>query len=386
MNKYFVLVISITLILTASSCQSQNDTRHLKPIGEKEYVNGFKGTSKYKVIKGVEYICHSELVTHKKIIGESLDGSKIYNIDLKPVFEMFGPIGAVDILDWDNIYVMPHYSTYIVLIDGNGMFKRKIDLSRFIQQDEYYELMSFKGEFIFKDTSMIFCLDVEPQKLTERYDKVLARDSVIRKMPIFIKIDNFMKDSLVCHLGAEDLYPRFSTENILTVEPKQYRFVNDQIIFTSMYSDSIYIINSKTLKVAKAIKIHSKYTGLIIDHLTREDVENSSTLSLTYNSYTNGYISNVVYDQLSHHYLVLVAHKPKNTIAEIMSGSHSRSGCSVIVLDSLFNQIDEIKLDEQKYNTHCLSTSKGLYLASNSMHSNDSNYYEKYNYTLFKYE
>ncbi|MFK8037108.1 MAG: hypothetical protein AB8B74_02365 [Crocinitomicaceae bacterium] len=381
MNKTNIL-LWIFFISLAYGCTTEKK-QELIHIDEKEYLNGFLGNSKMTKVNGKTFLCHYDLVTNKKIIAESLEDDEKHIIDLSEVILMSDSrIKAFEIIDWNTIYLLPIHSTHLLVANGEGQHIKTLNLSPYLEQEGQFELVNWTGSFVINDTSMIFPLEFRPESLplTMR-DSFEAYDSARYTAPRLFKIDNFLKDSLSVHFGASHLYQRFVEENVLAYDKSNFRFINGQIIYSSMYTDSIYLINPITLKVTASYKIQSDYTGLIIKHITRQEFTNSGQNLLMYNAYSNGNINDIFFDHISQNYFVSVFHKPEEE-----NQSPAKLEWSFIVLDQTFNKIDEIKMNADLYNQNCYSTNNGLYLAANMAHKNDTNYYKKNNYSIFKYE
>lgn len=363
-------------------CTNTNKSK-LKLIGEKEYLNGFLSHAKITYVNGKAFLCHYDLITHKKIIAESLQDNEKHTIDLSEIISSNSyRIKTFEIINWNEIYLLPHHANQLLVVNGNGQKIKEIDLAPYLNTKGQFMLTNWTGTFIFNDTSMLFPLEFRPESLPlELRDDLPAYDKARYISPRLFKISNFKKDSLAVHFGVENLYRRFSEENILTYDKSNYRFINQQIIYSSMYTDSIYTINPSSLEITGSYKIESDYTDLIVKHITRQALTRAGKNLLMYNMYSNGSIADITFDQLSRNYFVTVFHKPQESNTPV-----KQLEWSFVVLDSMFTKIDEIKMDANQYNPTCISTANGLYIASNSKHKNDTNYYKKNNYAIFKYD
>ena len=360
------------------SCQKKSVAQQLKLIEELEFSPDFNIKSKLVNVKGEDYICFYDFVTHKKIVAEGLSNGDKLTINLSQVLEETYKIAAFDLVSWDTIYVLADYSTKLFVINRQGEIINTIDFNPYLLKEGHFELMSTPSEFIFNDTSMIFALEFRPESLPEHLqDNLRAYDSAMYRSPRLFKVDNFYKDSMVTHFGTRNLYCRFSAEDVLVYDTFNFRLINGDVFFTSWYTDSIYIIDPVSLKVKNSIKIRSKYTGLIADHLTRE-VAQADNERFMYNIKSNGQIFNINYDQMSQHYFLSIIHKPKS-LKEIPNWSF-------VILDSLFNQVDEIKMDSKKYRFNFFSGRDGLFIISNAGHETEDGYHKKAYYSMFRYE
>ncbi len=379
--KTLNILISCIVVLTIG-CQNKDfkDHKHLKQVFEKEYFTGFWGRCKIIKVKDKEFICHYDFVTHKKIIAESLSDDELHTISIENALKksLYG-IVAFEIVDWDNIYLVEKYSTKLSLINEGGEVKRRIDLDPYLKLSGHYELVCLTREFIMNDTSMLFALEFRPENLPEYLqDNIEAYDSMRYLSPRLFKVDNFYKDTFKVHFGAENLYRRFVAEDILALDRFNYRYVNNQILFTSMYTDSIYCIDPNTLNVKNAFGIQSDYTGLIVNHMSRAEADQDNERFMN-NVDSNGKILNIVFDQLSKNYFVTIVHKKRGE-------AEAKLAWSLIVLDEEFQKEEEIKMDEDKYHFLCNPSLQGLYIDSNPSHEADTNYRQKNNYAVFRYE
>ncbi len=324
-----------------------------------------------------EYLCIADYHTHKKIaIHELNNPDSVLFVDLNEITNLGEKILAYEVQSLDTIMVLTTYSNNLYFINRNGEIWKQVDFNPYLEEEGGFELFKCETPFQFNDSTLIFSLEYLVQNLpaNSRGDLDVFYQKYY-EAPTLFKVDNIYADTLSCAFGLPGLYTNFSANKSVPLEAKKFTFFEDKIIFNSSYSDSLYIINPNSFEIERKIAIHSDYSELLIQPITTNDLQTKPEL-LNENFKSNGKIRTVLYDKIHGFYSVLAMHKP--------SGEHFP--WSIIKLDSTFNKVDEIKMDESKYLSLARSVNNGILISNYYETLNDTDHFEKNTFTLFQYE
>jgi len=377
MNTLYKISILFLLFGCGTTPESPKNSKTLRFVENMTFESGFlSGNVQIENFLNEEFVCFGDYKTHKKIIAHSLDSDKEYSINLKKIADLGENILAYEIMNLDTVLVLSRYTNHLYCIDQHGHIWKSIDLSPYLDPYGEFELMRSSTPFQFNDTTLIFSLGYLVTNLPEKDRENLTLYSKMRnKAPILFKVDNIFSDTLHTKLGLENLYTQFSKADRINIEGHHFEFDQKSISFYSAYSDSIYIIDPKTLRISKRRKVTSKYSKLRINALSVQEFnENPDLLNKLF--ITNGQIRGVVWDKGNQVYYCFTSHKSKG----------EKIPMSIIVLDDQLNKISEHKLDENKYQFTGLITSKGLLVSNYNETLNDSDHFQKNTYALFHYE
>jgi len=358
------------------SCQNKNHNKNVQFEYVKDMIfdSGFKsGNAQIEFINGREFLCIAEYQKEKKIVLHALDGKESISIGLSRL-DLFNERAlAFEVFNLDTILVLPYYSNILYCMNQKGDVWKTIDLNPYLEKEGRFELKRSATPFHYNNNALVFSLEylIDTDVVYDAYSYRKKRNAA----PILLKIEDIFKDTLDVQFGLRNLYNHFSDAKHANVEGNNFAFINDQIVFNSAYSDSLYIIDPNHLEIKQKIKISSDYSRIYIDPITNEQQMQNPNL-VNQNFTTNGQIRSVKYDSDERVYLVFVSHKPKEV----------RTSWSVIILDSNFNKIDEYLMDDSKYAHYGLISSKGLLVSNYYETLRDIVAYDKNTYALYDLE
>lgn len=378
------IVFNLLLLTILIACTHNTSNKTFNHIKNYTFYSGFNsGNMQTKKINKKEYICYGDLKTRKKIAIHSLDNSEKYFVDVSAINTLGEQAIAYAVNNFDSIYLLSKYSNFIFLIDSSGTIKNKYNFNKNPLINAQFELSPISSPFLYNKSTFILSLNFKPNN-SHRFDTpsdYIKYYSDCKKSYQLCKISNLNKDTLDLQFGTKNLYANFTKSTDLTIEGNHYSQVNNMIIFTSAYSDSLYLIDPITLSLKEKIKITSDYSQAYISPISIADSFNNSKL-LNQNFKSNGQIRDIVYDKSKQLYYCSISHKPKS----IETPWSDPIPWSIIVLNEEFNKIDEIKMDEKKYTYSIMMCSQGLLVSNYSETKEEDDFFIKNTLTLFRYE
>lgn len=189
-------------------------------------------------------------------------------------------------------------------------------------------------------------------------DYNLAFYNYFYNSPYFFKLSNYFSDTLSFEFGLDDIYHQICEDNSDYGEFPTYTYIKDKLIFYSMFSNSLFIINPDDFQIEKKLELKSKFTkiGHPAVSLTKGKVMEQRHESQKIMEKI-GKILSVFYDN-SYYYIVL---KHEDLKSENPKESKTASSFSVIVLNDNFVFVDEFLFDAKEYEQYSgMMTKKGL--------------------------
>lgn len=376
MAKYILVYFTLFFFIACSETDKEN--LELKFDKNMNFEHGYRsGYVQLEQIKGKEYLCFADFVTHKEIVMHPLgDGDEI-KVDLASIIQQGEKIMGIEVLSEDTILVLTKPSK-LFMLNHLGEIWRTIDFNPYLQQEGYYWLSRSSTPFQLNDTTLIFPLIYLMENLPLKDWNNMEKYYEERYAgPLLFKVDNIFKDTLDVHFGLEGFYNRFTDKRYAALEGVMgFTFFDDHIIFRSAYTDTLYKINPNTLEVVAAERVQSEYSTLGIQPITGiESMTKQGMLSENFSS--NGMINRVMYDAEINRYFVIVKHKPQNK---------EDSSWSLIVLDENLKKLNEIKMDENKYAPSGMISKQGLLISNYFETQSDTDHFNKNTFALFRYE
>lgn len=360
------------LLYACSSTIQRND--FLKKSEEVAFHSGFiSGNVQLESFNNEEFMCFGDYRTHKKIAIHGLDSRKRHIVDLSNVIKSGEKILAYEVVNLDTIFILPYYSNKIYCINQEGTIWKEIDLNPYLGGKGKYELQRSSTPFLYNKSTLIFSLDYVPQK-NKGDDRFATLMEHRHSAPMLFKVENISSDHLKTSFGLDSLYTHFMSKKHINIEGNRFSFFKEHIFFQSAYSDSLYIINSKSMLIEKKIKISSRFSRLHIKPLSiNEFLHKSRTINDNFKS--NGQMVRFIYNRERDLYYVFATHKNKG----------SETPWSVIILNGHFEKVGEQKMDHHIYNPFGIITENGLLIQHKTNSAQNSNNYEKNIYTLFRH-
>ncbi len=325
-----------------------------------------------------DYVAYPDFMTHKKIIIHSLSKNIKNEIPLNAIINKKEKILSYDIINLDSILVMSGYTNHLYLLNNQGEIKKIIDfnpyLEKFYNLNYTFEMSGVFNNFMYNDTMLIISLTsykkYENFKFDTYYEEIY-QDS----LPYFFKVDNIYKDTLNTSFGLYKFYNNFTKKEDFSLEIKQWSFVNGNIFVKSLFTDTVYVINPKKLKikdrfVLKSTKIKEKIKATPIT--IKEKMSGSD-----HNKNNNSFpcvSSAFFYDKKNKIYFAGLSQKspPKNTI---------------LLLDSNFNYLTEIRIDTLKEEKFLgIINDNNLILSNHKNHKKQPDFFKTNSFNIIKYE
>lgn len=181
------------------------------------------------------------------------------------------------------------------MINDKGNIWREINFTPYLEKEAHFELMRSSTPFQFNDTTLIFSLEYTTQNnpIKTKNDLIHYR-SLKYTAPILFKIDNIFNDSLSVQFGLGNLYNNFTDSNHVAIEGNYFSFFENQIIFKSTYSDSLYFIDPSALLITEKTRLESEYGQLYVNPITvEEQLKNPEAINSNFRS--NGQIRNIFF-------------------------------------------------------------------------------------------
>lgn len=372
----------IPLLLSCSGQTNKNTPNYeLTPLKELTFKSGFASWN----IKCISYeesecIAIADFVTHKKIVIHNLESQKIiHEIPLKKIIEKGDKIRSFEFLDDEAVLISTLYTNRLYSCSFDGSIIRQIELNDYCPTEEILEFTAGTDKFIYKN-SLIWCSDLvyDQQNLKNGfYSSPEDFEIQHKKRPFLVKINNYLSDSLFLSFGMENFYSRFVDSNLVCIEGKGIRILDERLFLYSNFTDTIYEVCPKTLQLKYCYGISSKYTRIGYTPPTQYDIEkNNAHIEF---AKTKGYIYNLLFYPKNGVFLVVLRHN-SNPVA----GSDQKSRpWSILICDHEFSILDEIKMDESRYAPQVITSKMGILISNYPNTKTDSNAYQQTTYTLF---
>lgn len=361
-----------------NTCESVKGSR-LSLNGNLTFQSGFNsGNAQIEKFNSEEFICFANFQTDKEIAIHGLTSNIEYHIPLDEVLLTGNKIQAFEIINLDTIIVLSQYSSKVFFINSEGTIWKYIDFEPYLKTMGDFEIWRGNTPFMFNDSSALFPILSKPMS-SVGIDKYQSYEYYYGKAyaePSLVFVPNIYSDSLSFTIGLKGLYDNFTDSNRLAIEGRNFTYINNQILFFSQYSDTLYQINPQTLALESKIKISSKFSELYITPIEiQEYLDDSSLLNKNFKS--NGMISDVLYSPANKVYLVIAKHK--------FDSSKNRPW-SIIFYDENFSLVDEVLMDNSRFYNQVYMTSNGILISNYYEAIKSPNHFNENSFAVFKYK
>ncbi len=373
MKNLLIIIALLVFMLTSCGLEKKNDLR-LKAVEDIHFKTKMAfapadAGSFIDLVSSKEYFYFCNKPTDHRIEIFDEKGSFINAVDIQEVVEQFGEALLITIVSMDTILFSSFYTNELIAINSNSEIWFYLNIDSILPEE-----IQGKHEFMAPPQTS-FCCNREAlyYRVFPRFNNLVKIDSInmnciddynlafykyFYNSPYFLKLSNYFSDTLSFEFGLNDIYHQICVENSNFAEGPTYTYINDKLIFYSMFSNSLFIINSDNFEIEKKIVLNSKYTN--IGHpaitLTKGKVmeqmrESEKTMEKT------GKILRVFYDN-SYFYIIL---KHQDLLPANLNKSKYLSFFSVIVLNDDFVFVDEFLFDAKEYDQYSgMMTQKGL--------------------------
>ena len=314
-------VSSVSLLVSiifCTSCVNDGQLTFVK-VDELEFHPGFLSNHKYiGIINENERMFYfGDPVTNKKIKFFRMNGELAYTVPLQSALSKVNSIKHFQVVSLDTILVFGDYNGKIAVIDRKGEIWRYRDLTKEVKpynNVKVYYSTSYSGRF-YQNGTLFMHFDYAAEHPEDENLQPKEYFAYALDYPYFLKIDNVLDTGLLDYsFSLNRFYRRFMSDSCAMTEPFRYSLLGNQMLISSIFSDSLYFISENFDRVESAIQIKSNRTSIGVRpvRLFEED----------YMEYLNeevsrkGYIAKVLYDKNKDFYLVVVCGKYSKSAPE----------------------------------------------------------------------
>ena len=316
---------------------------------------GYKSTTRftgnfYDEKSKKEIIYFAEPVTNKKIKFFEVDGTFVKEISLVNIANEMETIDNVFISNLDSIHLFSLKKNQIQTIDSNNQKIRTIDLSKitYLNGDIYeFRIYGSARNIIWHNKIFLATqwfdninkkVDPEKNELVDFYDNWFNSDNLIS-----IEIDK--EGKLQKNVVINSFYKNISKSADVFMEGNYYTFIKNKLLYTSLYSDKLYVFDPNNGKLITTKPIFSDFTkitngGIPLNKTTLPDLQNLINLKMK-----KSYISSIFYNTNSNNYEIILQHEINQ------SESFSDRKFSILIYNNNFKKLEEIYFKDQKYNS-----------------------------------
>jgi hypothetical protein len=189
--------------------------------------------------------------------------------------------------------------------------------------------------------------------------------------PYFMEVDCSDSSHKAISYRLPGFYTRFMPEYGVNIEGAVYAVNNKYVLLSSCYTDSIYVLDKKSMQIIKVLPVLSDYTKPEVEPLIANDTLAISEDELNTRLQTQGLIANITYDPYRKYYYITIFHSTTRK-------QRKKNGpWSFVVFDSTFNRLGEVNMDENKYDMETLLvTEDGLLFKNLNSASNEFQLYK----------
>lgn len=365
--------VFLLLLFAAMICSCANDVKETKPkkmseIEQLKFDIGFptSGINRYFTDGQSEYLAFVDFNTSKKISVHSINNQKqLFSIPLKELMQTdrFFDFAIVDL---NTFVLLSKYTNKVYVIDRFGKLIDKIDYSKYLLDGIELAPPISVTNGVFSAGIDYTHPDFPDNPGVDDYIESYKKRYIF---PLTFNVHDFQTEGESIQVALDSIYSRFTNDNEMAIEGNHILNTPSNILFSSIYSDSIYIFNTE-YELDKIVPVISEFIKINTRPITfQQYLENPESIST--NIRGNSFVSSLLYDSFKDQYYCFVRDK---MIDELLP-------FSIIIFDAAFNKLDEIKMDHQKVFPFGFVGENGLYLLST-----DKRDKLKKTYTLFNYE
>ena len=274
-------------------------------------------------------------------------------------------INQVCFYNKDTILALTHNSNILYTLDSNGKLLSFKNLSNTPILNYHIELdpSIYNHTFILNTKSLIFHSTYYCDTNDTLIDPIKQHYEVNKSQPYFCEIKNFQDISLQFIYHFPNFYSRFLNPKNCNVEGTHFTTTDTQILQCSSYTDSLYVLNKNTFALDTILKLKSSFTKIGMKAI---DYDKNIQDSISIYFQTQGSICDMQFDTYNQLYYISLTH------SILLNSTRKEKGInrnwSVLVFDTKFNFINEIKMPKGKYLPGSfICTKYGLLLALNDL-------------------
>jgi|GEM_PF-2261794 len=361
------------VLLFATSCNTKpQSSKKWKLVQETvQYDVGFPGYFMpcQSNQKNEEYVAFVNFATYKKFAVFTTKGKHLYDVSIQQLMEQektdffFGGFTGKD-----TFALLSKYTNRIYLIDKNARVIAKKDYSRYLLDGYeffpkvYYKNGRIEAGVMYQDPN--YPSNATVKDIAKSYHQMYGLPKWFVD-PKFFDSTDFSSVQFV----VDSFYTRFVKKNQFLSEGRYELNLDSLHIFYSGYTDSLYIYNKANYVLSKAIKISSNFTPKIGAKKTtfKEAKDDPNIFNVRIRN--SSFINRLYFDPYRKMYYCFVRFPMKGKLLPF----------SIIVYDTNFNKLDEIKMDENKYSPNTFVGKKGVYIL-NKDNEPQNRYFSIFNY------
>src|SRR5690554_1799699 len=343
MKKSFFISLTILLFY---SCNNAKEDHNLIPSGEiVTFDIGFPVRHfEYFKENDQEFISFVDFTTHKKIKVFSLDNQIRKEIPFNEImkndnvsFHSFYPITS------DSLALLSKYTNKVYLINSTGDGILKKDYSEYLLKG-----IEMQPPLKIKNSILRTGVGVFPpgnDTLSEiELNKIKLSHYVIVEDTAFLSKANQLS------FRMNNLYNRFTKDDEWPLETTKINFLDNEIIFHSIFSDSLYIYNYD-YQIKKVIKISSNFFEIDLTPTKIHDAQKDLDLP-SWKAWNHSFLTSIFYNSTDKQYYCFIR------------GPHidREFPFSILVLDENFNKLTEKKFSQKEYKPRGFVAEEGFYL------------------------
>jgi hypothetical protein len=340
----------ITLFVLFSGCFERGNTVYLDEGGEVSITLPYEplayNAGIIQINNDSSLLYFYNTATYKQVDIFSLKGEKLHTVPLINIKkEWKSEIEKLVLLSYDSILVLSK-NTIFLLNSSGQILDRSVLFDTLILHAGIEFSSSYFSSFLVNRNTLLFHCDYYN---AEKKNYIESLYNTNKAQPYFAKVSIYPGAKPFIKYGLAGFYNRFLKQNACNVELPGYTAVNNQVIVSSWYTDSIYVLDT-LLKINKIICVHSKYTSLKSPAQTYQSITQDS---VNFYFKVSGLITGVFYEEAKKLYYIRVEHEMNhNATREEMKEKKT----SLIVYNQSFELIGEILLDKTTLTGEIIST------------------------------
>lgn len=386
---HFFRYLSVSLLFLVAACKNYTEDEASSTVS---FNTGFRVSPRFSGIyvdkvSGDELLFFAEPVTRKCIKRFTLNGEFKDSVLLGEAKKYLGKIDRIRVISVDTIILCSVETNRVAFVDRNGRCWKKLDLGPilFREQCKHYSLSAMdieRNSLYFHLSWQVDVCDLMDNKIpVDHFENSRYRDRQIFNSPYLLRINNIFSDSLSYKFGLDSFYSNISSKPKAFVEDANFLVDEEFIIVYSKYSNSVFLVDSGNLRVAKKWNLESPKTKIGIEALDAEVKHNvylQDKIQLLLD--TKGYVIGVYRDGRTRHLLVLVNHEVDVNSSNGEKGVH-RPFSLMIFDQQLVKRDEKIFAGDLLQSNFCLMSAQGLLIH----HQNKANEKRNETFSVFRF-
>jgi hypothetical protein len=390
-NKFYLLIIFLTII---SSCtQPKNQIKDkVEIIKSVEFKTGFVELMEREM--GIFYDCElkKELVAffneNSCVKIFDLKGDLINTVPLKNLNNfMNGSFSGLIPFARDSILFCTDYNNRLAMINRSGNIIASLKIDEILPDSLKNRVQLWLPDLanpLISPNCLLLSISPDEDNLAYLNKNIDSREekdiyyysNTVYESPHLLQINNFLYKGFENYKFMNDFYKDNYKKGDITRISSIFKNMNNSIFLVPRNKGTILQIDPENNNLIKTITVKSAYTNLVFKNLNIfTDYENRDIISKSvYFEVTNGSITNILFNENTQQYYVMVWYEIKEKI-DINNDSWEYRPFSVIVYDKDFENPVEYNFEGDKYfSRNVLMSSEGLLIQRKPENLNIKNY------------